>query len=288
MKKWFFTIVFLVLIITCFSMIFAVYLPVENKTPETHAKQKKPKTVSTSIPTVFVHGYAGTKNSLGNMIKRLEHSSDATKSLVLTVNTDGSIASSGKYDKFSHRPLIQVLFKDNKSSMINQTQWLKSVMAYLKADEHIKKVNVLGHSMGGVSLTNYLEQTTNDPAYPETEKLVLIAAPLNGLVIGDNGVTNYDLTKTGPKTKSERFLQFSNGKNNLSKQLQVLNIAGDTLDGTKSDGSVSLASALSGKFIYDQVKSYQQKIIQGNGAKHSSLHENTQVDELVSQFLWDK
>ncbi len=53
--------------------------------------------------------------------------------------------------------------------------------------------------MGGVSLTSYIEKVGSDKTYPVLEKLVLIGAPLNGLVIGDDGVTAYDLTDSGPK-----------------------------------------------------------------------------------------
>ncbi len=256
----------------------------ENKAKQAatvKAVVKKPREVA--IPTLFVHGYAGTKNSLGGMIKRLETQNDATKSLVITVKSDGGLDISGSYDKFSHDPLIQVLFENNKSSMVNQTEWLKTVGKALKSDYHITKINAVGHSMGGVSLTNYVEQTGNDAMYPVLEKLVLIGAPLNGLAIGNSA---YDLADSGPKTETERYTNFIQHKAMIPHSIEVFNIAGDLLDGTKSDGSVPVSSALSGKFIFSDILNYEEKIFEGDNASHSKLHENPEVDAVIGDFLW--
>lgn len=254
-----------------------------NKTTK---KEQKPVS-EIAIPTLFVHGYSGTINSFGGMINRLAEDGDVTKSLVMNVAADGTVSSDGNYDKFSHNPTIQVIFEDNKSSAANQTQWIQNVMKELKNNYHIEKVYAVGHSMGGVSLTSYIEKVGSDKTYPVLEKLVLIGAPLNGLVIGDDGVTAYDLTDSGPKKSSDRYSEFMKNKQKIPTNLHVLNIAGDTLNGTKSDGSVSVASALSGKFIFEgQAASYEEKTFTGKNAAHSKLHENTDVDAEVADFLW--
>ncbi|CAM4156817.1 alpha/beta hydrolase [Listeria ivanovii subsp. ivanovii] len=298
MKKFIISIMLLTVIITGFGVIFLHFEPTkktintdtrtaEAKKKDTTAKETKPVS-EIAVPTLFVHGYSGTANSLGGMIDRFASDGSVTKSLVMTVAADGKVSTTGTYDKFSHNPTIQVIFEDNKSSMVNQTLWIENVMKELKNNYHIEKVNALGHSMGGVSLTNYIEKIGNDKTYPVLEKLVLIGAPLNGLVIGDDGVTAYDLTDDGPKQSSERYSEFMKNKQNIPSNLQVLNIAGDTLDGTKSDGSVSVASALSGKFIFEnQVASYEEKIFTGKNAAHSKLHENNDVDTKVANFLWE-
>jgi uncharacterized alpha/beta hydrolase family protein len=284
MKKIIFLLLTLGVLFLAFSFIFmtADKRVTDNKTEQTvKAKPDKPREIAT--PTLFVHGYAGTKNSLGGMIKRLELQNDATKSLVITVKSDGTLDISGSYDKFSHNPLIQILFENNKSSMVNQTEWLEKVTKTLKSDYHINKINALGHSMGGVSLVNYVEQTGSDNRFPTLEKLVLIGAPLNGLEIGNAA---YELSATGPKTESERYANFIKQKANIPKSLEVFNIAGDKSDGTKSDGSVPVSSALSGKFIFSDILNYEEKLFTGSDAAHSQLHENPEVDAVVGDFLW--
>ncbi|EUJ31510.1 hypothetical protein MFLO_08772 [Listeria floridensis FSL S10-1187] len=252
-----------------------------------HLKKKKTnrkKNAEIVPPTIFVHGYAGTKNSLGKMMSRFREADGATKTLVITVKSDGTLDISGRFSKFSRKPMIQVLFEDNKSSMQNQTEWLKTVAKTLKREYHISKIYAVGHSMGGVSLTNYLEQAGSDKSYPQVEKLVLIGAPLNGLAIGDSA---YELADNGPKTESERYENLFKERAKISKAVKVYTIAGDLKDGTKSDGSVPLASALSAKFIFDGVSSYKDKVFTGKTAGHSDLHENTAVDQVIAEFLWE-
>ncbi|MBC2011524.1 alpha/beta hydrolase [Listeria marthii] len=295
MKKVIIAIIVLAIIVAGFWIIFLQFEPTKKaaKEPTITANKTTKKTVNPvseiAIPTLFVHGYSGTVNSFGGMIDRLADEGDVTKSLVMTVAADGTVSTDGNYDKFSNNPTIQVVFEDNKSSMDNQAQWIQNVMKELKNNYHIEKVYAVGHSMGGVSLTSYIEKVGSDKAYPILEKLVLIGSPLNGLVIGDDGVTAYDLTDKGPKQSSDRYSEFMKNKQKIPTHLRVLNIAGDTLDGTKSDGSVSVASALSGKFFFEgQAESYQEKTFTGKNAAHSKLHENTDVDAEVADFLWGK
>ncbi|MBC2249038.1 alpha/beta hydrolase [Listeria sp. FSL L7-0123] len=295
MKKVIIAIIILAIIVAGFWIIFLQFEPTKKaaKEPTITSNKTTKKTVNPvseiAIPTLFVHGYSGTANSFGGMINRLADEGDVTKSLVMTVAADGTVSTDGNYDKFSNNPTIQVVFEDNKSSMDNQAQWIQNVMKELKNNYHIEKVYAVGHSMGGVSLTSYIEKVGSDKAYPILEKLVLIGSPLNGLVIGDDGVTAYDLTDKGPKQSSDRYSEFMKNKQKIPTHLRVLNIAGDTLDGTKSDGSVSVASALSGKFIFEgQAESYQEKTFTGKNAAHSKLHENTDVDAEVADFLWGK
>lgn len=253
------------------------------------AKVTKKETVSESIPTIFVHGYSGTKNSFGGMIKRLTKEKIATPSLIATITSDGEITYEGEFNKKEKNPMIQVLFADNKSTEENQSWWLRELMQSLKKEYGIEKLNAVGHSMGGVALTNYVTTVGINATYPKIEKLVLIAAPINGLEIGEDGITDYDLTETGPKMQTERFANFYALKEKIPSELAVLTIAGDKENGTKSDGSVSVASALSAKFIYQsQVTDYREMVFTSIKASHSLLHENAGVDKAVAEFLWSE
>lgn len=240
-----------------------------------------------NIPTVFIHGYSGGKRSFGGMISRLEKKNEATASLVATIAPNGEITYRGNYDPKAKNPLIQVLFEDNKNTDGEQIIWIRTLFLSLKENYQIDNLNAVGHSLGGVSLTSYITQTGSNPDYPHLNKLVIIAAPLNGLVIGENGVTDYDLTPSGPKTETPNFESLRELKQQIPSDLSVLTIAGDKEDGTKSDGSVSVASALSARFIYqDVIADYREMTFTGLTAAHSLLHENKGVDAAVAEFLW--
>lgn len=240
-----------------------------------------------NVPTIFVHGYSGGKGSFGGMIKRFSQDKEGTPSLVATIDPDASIHYEGEYDFKAKNPLIQVLFSDNKSTEENQSWWLQELFQSLKTNYGIETLNAVGHSMGGVSLTNYITKFGQDVSYPSLDKLVLIGAPINGLEIGADGVTDFDLTDEGPLMATERYQNFMNLRDNLPVDLAVLSIAGDKEDGTKSDGSVSVASALSARFIFEgKVADYREMTFTGLKAAHSLLHENQAVDQSVTQFLW--
>lgn len=242
---------------------------------------------SQNKPTIFIHGYSGGRNSFGGMINRFAKTGEGTTSLIATIEGDGTISYQGDYKKDQSNPMIQVLFVENRSTEENQSGWIKKLLLSLKEKYDIQEFNAVGHSMGGVSLVNYITMVGSDPQYPTMDKLVSIAAPLNGLEIGNDGVTDYDLTSTGPKTLTERYQNFMDSRTNIPVDLAVLSIAGDKEDGTKSDGSVSVASALSSKFIFEgQVEDYREMTFTGAKAAHSLLHENTAVDKAVATFLW--
>ncbi|MCT6902010.1 MAG: alpha/beta hydrolase, partial [Lactobacillus sp.] len=76
-----------------------------------------------------------------------------------------------------------------------------------------------------------------------------------------------------------------NLRKKFPQKAAVLNIYGDM--GSGSDGDVTVNSARSYRYLVSKrARSYQEKEIRGPRAQHSKLHENTQVDRLLVNFLW--
>lgn len=143
------------------------------QTTKTTAVSDKEKTVEsskviekTTIPTLFFHGYSGTENSFKGMLQRLEKNQKAVKELVLIVEADGQIQAEGDLSGKADNPMVQVLFADNKNNEWNQAEWIKSCLLYLKENYSIDKVNIVGHSMGGVSALRYLGTYGQDTSLP--------------------------------------------------------------------------------------------------------------------------
>ena len=111
----------------------------------------------TTTPTLFFHGYAGTKNSFGSLLHRLEKQGATTQELVLLVKPDGIVVKErGALSGKATNPSVQVLFEDNKNNEWNQTEWIKNTLLYLQKNYQVNKANIVGHSMGGVSGLRYL------------------------------------------------------------------------------------------------------------------------------------
>lgn len=244
-------------------------------------------TEQTDVPTLFIHGYGGTEGSFSGMLSRFEASGWGGKRLTVTVQLDGSVSDNGTWNDQSESPLIQVLFADNENNEWNQADWVKAVLSYLSSTYQIDEVNIVGHSMGGVSSFRYLVTYGTDESLPAVNKFVAIGAPFNDFVSGNETQTLDALAQDGPLVISQRYSDFVAGIQQYPKETPMLNIVGDLEDGSEGDGTVPIRSALSiGHLMQTNATDYREKIITGPQASHSLLHENTQVDKLVADFLW--
>lgn len=237
--------------------------------------------------TLFFHGYGGTKHSMGGMIQRLCSSYQATHTLDLTVNTDGTIQTSGTFEQADRPVLINVLFADNKNNEWNQAEWIYQALQFVKAQYHVEKVNVVGHSMGGVSLFRFLETYQNQGELPTVEHFIAIAAPFNEFLDTSNEQSMDHLLQQGPTQISPRYQDFQNNIANFSKNVQVSLFGGQLTTTDLSDGTVPLTSALAvNQLLSSQQIPVETFVFKGILAQHSALHANPKVDKKIAEILW--
>lgn len=237
--------------------------------------------------TLFFHGYGGTKHSMGGMIQRLCSRYQATHTLDLTVNTDGTIQTSGTFEQADKPVLINVLFADNKNNEWNQAEWIYQALQFVKAQYHVEKVNVVGHSMGGVSLFRFLETYQNQGELPTVEHFISIAAPFNEFLDTSNEQSVDDLLQQGPTQISPRYQDFQNNIANFPKNVQVSLFAGQLTASDLSDGTVPLTSAFAvNQLLSSQQISVETFVFKGILAQHSALHANPKVDKKIAEILW--
>ncbi|MEQ3457836.1 alpha/beta fold hydrolase [Enterococcus cecorum] len=246
-----------------------------------------PKEVKAYPVTLFFHGYGGTKHSMGGMIQRLSSRYQATHTLDLTVNTDGTIQTSGTFEQAEKSVLINVLFADNKNNEWNQAEWIYQSLQFVKAQYHVEKVNVVGHSMGGVSLFRFLETYQNQGELPTVEHFISIAAPLNEFLDTSNEQSVDGLLQQGPTQISPRYQDFQNNIANFPKNVQVSLFAGQLSASDLSDGTVPLTSALAvNQLLSSQQIPVETFVFKGVLAQHSALHANPKVDKRIAEILW--
>ncbi|GMC01528.1 alpha/beta fold hydrolase [Enterococcus thailandicus] len=254
-----------------------------EQTTQTSDASKKSTT-----PTLFFHGYSGTVNSFKGMLQRLEETQLAKQSLQLTVSPDGTVQATGKLSQQAENPMIQVLFTDNVNNEWNQTEWIKNCLTYLQTTYGVEKVNVVGHSMGGVSALRYLVTYGQETSLPQVEKFVAIGAPFNDFT-DDSAQTLTDERANGPAVTSSRYQDYQQMIDNVPTQTKVLLIAGQLSQTDLSDGTVPLNSALAVFALLTQHgNQVKEKVIEGDNASHSMLHENQEVDQLVQKFIWEE
>lgn len=256
-----------------------------------HINQKQVTSTQNEVKsypvTLFFHGYGETKHSMGGMIQRLCSRYQATHTLDLTVNTDGTIQTSGTFEQADKPVLINVLFADNKNNEWNQAEWIYQSLQFVKAQYHVEKVNVVGHSMGGVSLFRFLETYQNQGELPTVEHFISIAAPLNEFLDTSNEQSVDGLLQQGPTQISPRYQDFQNNIANFPKNVQVSLFAGQLSASDLSDGTVPLTSALAvNQLLSSQQIPVETFVFKGILAQHSALHANPKVDKRIAEILW--
>ena len=234
-------------------------------------------------PTVFVHGYKGTYNSFKTMLDRFENQHGwGQKTLEIYVSEEGNVSYNGMIPKNpSSPPLVQVIFENNRSSLDKQAIWLENAMKLLHQQFQVKNINIVGHSMGGLASTQYLENSYNKKLVPRTHKFITISTPFLGVT-----KESYDQINTGAavidlKPQSRALKKLFLNRHTIPSGIQVLSIAGS------GDDVVNVKSALGSEQLFEQ-NEYHSKIVYDPSISHSGLHETVKVDRHVGDFLWGR
>ncbi|MGG5316542.1 alpha/beta hydrolase [Enterococcus sp. AZ072] len=261
------------------------YAQIRYFSPGTLTKQKGVRYSNT--PTVFIHGYQGSSLSFGPLLKQLESENIAKREMTIVVKSDGKLSVEGELTNNHDNPTIMVLFSEDVTDEIQQSKWIAKVMHYLY-QQHVTTLNLVAHSMGGVSTLRYLLEYA-DSKVPRVAKLVTIAAPFNDLEIAEDTeeIFAYELTEDGPVGQTPIYEYFDQAMNRLPNNLAILNVAGDLQDGTDSDGSVSTHSAFSLRFLLQKhTKNYQELLIKGRSGGHSAITRSKKLRDNIIAFLW--
>ena len=201
----------------------------------------------------------------------------------------------GTWPKDAKNPICEVNYENNRQLNFNKHgEYASNVVKALQKKYGIKKINMVGHSLGNISIIYYMLKNGNNKKMPQIQKQVDIAGHFAGLTF--SGLPNDLMQPKGMKLNS-------NGKPNkmnmtyeqmtavrkiyAKKHVKVLNIIGDI--GNGSDGRVDNISSLSLQYLVAGGKSsYKVLKLNGKNAQHSKLHENSEVDRALIKFLWNK
>lgn len=242
-----------------------------------------------SIPTLYLHGWGAGARSSNSLISYAEKHNNAKKVLVAKVLKSGQVIFSGSWPNNVKRPIIQIVMADNKNSDYQLTEkWYANILKKLKDDYHIKKYNTVSHSMGNLT-TMYFQMSHKSSELPSLNRQVNIAGHFDGILGIDDTPNKNSLVPNGePKIKNHYYSFLNQHRNEYPDgSVKVLNIFGNLNNGTNSDGSVSVVSAKSLKWLLrGKYKSYQEYEVFGDQGQHSKLHENDRVSQVIGNFLW--
>ena len=96
-----------------------------------------------------------------------------------------------------------------------------------------------------------------------------------------------DMLKNGPAVTTSRYQDYQQLIGNVPTTIQFLLVGGQLSETDASDGYVPLSSALAVYALLKQNENpVEEKVVEGENAAHSMLHENQEVARLVQQFVW--
>ncbi|WP_300562871.1 alpha/beta hydrolase [Companilactobacillus sp.] len=244
------------------------------------------------VPTLFFHGYGSSTNAENQMANAAVKAGASKTIIKAIVDKDGKVTLKGVIPASEKHPIVEVGYENNRNPNYHQDgQWAKNVIVKLQKVYHIKKFNMVGHSMGNMAIIYYMLDNHNDHNLPKLQKQVDIAGHYNGILGMNDKPNQMQLDANGKPTKMDQDYRQLTAlrKTKAYQSVKVLNIYGNKNDGTNSDGRVSNASSKSLKYLIgNQVTSYREKKIIGKNAQHSKLHENKQVDRLLIHFIWNR
>ena len=247
-------------------------------------------------PTLFVHGWGSSYHAEESMVAYAQKSHATNSVIRADVSPAGKVTLLGTIKKRAKNPIVEVNLQNNKSifaGLSNQTSamnkssnYIKDVITTLQKRYRFNRINLVGHSMGNLQIAYYLRNNATNAHMPQLNKQVSIAGHYNGYV-GEVGAPKTTvLNHAGkPQKMSAGYHGLLSLRKKFPQKAAVLNIYGDM--GSGSDGDVTVNSARSYRYLVSKrARSYQEKEIRGPRAQHSKLHENTQVDRLLVNFLW--
>ena len=271
-------------------LLLAVYIFKNNYQKENGAS------IRIATPTLFVHGWGSSYHAEESMVAYAQKSHATNSVIRADVSPTGKVTLLGTIKKRAKNPIVEVNLQNNKSifaGLSNQTSamnkssnYIKDVITALQKRYRFNRINLVGHSMGNLQIAYYLRNNATNAHMPQLNKQVSIAGHYNGYV-GEQGAPNKTvLNRAGkPQKMSAGYRGLLSLRKKFPQKAAVLNIYGDM--GSGSDGDVTVNSARSYRYLVSKrARSYQEKEIRGPRAQHSKLHENTQVDRLLVNFLW--
>lgn len=263
-----------------------------------HHSQAAQRYVHSDTPTIFVHGWGSSANAETKMTNAARRAG-VTKTIVrANVDKQGKVTFNRTIPAHATNPIVEVNLQDNKLTGYEKNYpqgykhgatYVKNVIVALEKQHHYRSINLVGHSMGNLEIINYINENANDHSLPKINHLVAIAGHYNGLVREKAAFSKVNPQTGKPAKETATYRPLLSLRQNFPTNTRVLNIYGNKADGSHSDGDVPVNSAKSLKYLVsDRAKSYRQVEIKGARAQHSKLHNNSQVNRLLINFLWEK
>ena len=203
---------------------------------------RKPLTkyVQSTRPTLFFHGFGSSSLAERHMSRAAVKSGVTNTVIEAKVDKSGKVTLKGKIEKGAINPIVLVNYEDNKNPNYRQDgRYALAVVRKLQSEYGFTEMNMVGHSMGNMSIMYYLLDNSGYKSLPKLVKQVNIAGHFDGILSYDfdeNTVLDKEDGKPNIMTPSyEELIKIR--ELYPANQIDGLNIFGD-----RGDGGVALSA----------------------------------------------
>ena len=124
-------------------------------------KLDRQKYVQSTTPTLFFHGYGSSANAERHMTNAAKKAGVTKTVIRANVDRNGAVTLGGDIPKGAINPIVEVNYEDNRNP-IDVGRYAKAVVSKLQEKYGFTKMNMVGHSLGNMSILYYLlEQAQN-------------------------------------------------------------------------------------------------------------------------------
>lgn len=245
-----------------------------------------------ATPTLIFHGAMSNYHAEESLVKKAQRLGLTNNVIRANVDPDGRVTFVGALKQNAVNPIVEVNYENNiQFNLPKAGMYAVNVVKALQQQYKIKRVNMVAHSLGNMSVMYYLLKSQKEKL-PVLNKQVAIAGLFDGVNLP--GATedmrqpnNLKLNAAGkPNKMNSTYRQLLKLRKLYShNQIPVLNIVGNKED--NSDGLVSNASSESLKYLVGSDRNYHLQKYYGSSADHGRLTYNTQVTTEIVNFLWN-
>ena len=139
-----------------------------------NARRKYPDTHTT---TFFVHGYGSSYRAEQQMANYMVLHGASNSIVRANIDDNGNVTFNGKQSRNAKNPIVEVNYDANhpQRDFKHYDQWLKNVIQADQQRNGTTQINLVGHSMGNIITTGYLNDNMNDSSLPRVKHLVILA-----------------------------------------------------------------------------------------------------------------
>lgn len=122
-------------------------------------QQKHSKYVQSTTPTLFFHGGGSSYHAEEHMVNAAKKAGVTSTVIRADVANNGKVTLHGSMHKGAINPIVEVNYDNNRQLDFNKHgEYATNVVKALQKRYRITKINMVGHSLGNISIIYYMLQ----------------------------------------------------------------------------------------------------------------------------------